>query len=882
MADVSDSKAAALSPRQRLSLAAAVLGGALLSLGLFFAMRAVCLDSLREQFERDANLRARVIEDKLHETLIDVDALRRFIEGAGRVERGQFRRFVAPVLARHGGMQALEWIPRVTAGERARFEAAIRATGFPDFQVRERDAHGLLVGAGDRAEYFPVCYAEPLAGNQKALGFDLGSEPIRRAALERARDSGALAVSERITLVQEAGSQHGFLLFAPVYADGPALDSPEARRAALRGFALGAFRIGDLLAAALATSAPLGLPFELLDPAAPEERRLLHRWESRLSAREGPLSLEFLYPAQPRAEHPVAFAGRSWRVDIEASEAYLAQHFELDHWLALPLGFGLTAVLALYLRALLLGRVRAEALAETRRRAEAEAQSQARFPDENPNPVLRVAAGGAVLYANKPGRALLLNLGGAVGQALPGPLSGPVAEAFAAGRQEQREIGVRDRVFSVFVTPIAAEGYTNLYGLDITERRKAEERVRENRELLSAILAGLNAAVVLVDYATLLVTDLNEVAQGLFEVQGNEVVGRPFGETIGARFKSKVRLGGADLPKVNRLNEEDLLIRRNGVPVPVLMHTLFVQMGGRDAVVIAVFDITERKALERQLTYAQKLESIGQLAAGIEHEINTPIQYVGDNIRFLGEAQKTQAALIEKLLVLAEEIKAGKDPSRLLPDIDRAVREADVPFLKEEMPKAVEQSIQGVERVGSIVRGIKKFSHPDVEEKVPYDINAAIENTVLVARNEWKYVAEADLDLDESLPLVRCLPGDFNQVILNLLVNAAHAVGDVMAKTGRMGHIRITSRRVGESVEIRVSDTGCGIPEENRSKIFNPFFTTKPVGKGTGQGLAITHNIVVAKHQGAIDFESEVGKGTTFIVTLPIGATGQEPEGADA
>ena len=255
---------------------------------------------------------------------------------------------------------------------------------------------------------------------------------------------------------------------------------------------------------------------------------------------------------------------------------------------------------------------------------------------------------------------------------------------------------------------------------------------------------------------------------------------------------------------------------------------------------------------------------------------------MGDNIRFLGEAQKTQAALIEKLLVLAEEIKAGKDPSRLLPDIDRAVREADVPFLKEEMPKAVEQSIQRVESVGSIVRGIKKFSHPDVEEKVPYDINAAIENTVLVARNEWKYVAEADLDLDESLPLVRCLPGDFNQVILNLLVNAAHAVGDVMAKTGRMGHIRITSRRVGESVEIRVSDTGCGIPEENRSKIFNPFFTTKPVGKGTGQGLAITHNIVVAKHQGAIDFESEVGKGTTFIVTLPIGATGQEPEGADA
>jgi signal transduction histidine kinase len=176
-----------------------------------------------------------------------------------------------------------------------------------------------------------------------------------------------------------------------------------------------------------------------------------------------------------------------------------------------------------------------------------------------------------------------------------------------------------------------------------------------------------------------------------------------------------------------------------------------------------------------------------------------------------------------------------------------------------------------VERVASIVRAMKKFAHPGCEEKTAVDINKAVETTILVARNEWKYVAELITDLDPDLPTVHCLPGDFNQVILNVLVNAAHAIGDAVRDTTDKGRITITTRREGDHIRLSIADTGTGIPELNREKIFDPFFTTKEVGRGTGQGLAIVHDIVVEKHDGAIDVESEVGKGTTFHIRIPIG-----------
>jgi signal transduction histidine kinase len=265
------------------------------------------------------------------------------------------------------------------------------------------------------------------------------------------------------------------------------------------------------------------------------------------------------------------------------------------------------------------------------------------------------------------------------------------------------------------------------------------------------------------------------------------------------------------------------------------------------------------------------LESVGQLAAGVAHEINTPIQFIGDNTRFLRDAfadlQRVLAAG-QRLLAAARQ---GPVAPELVCDVESVVREADTEYLGQEIPNAIQQSAEGLERVARIVRAMKEFSHPGGDEKTAIDINKAIDNTLIVARNEWKYVAEAVTDLDPSLPLVACLPGEINQVLLNLIVNAAHAISDVVGgESGRKGTITIGTRVLNNGVEIRVGDTGCGIPEVNRSRIFDPFFTTKPVGKGTGQGLTIAHAVVVQKHGGTIRFETEIGQGTTFIVWLPL------------
>jgi PAS domain S-box-containing protein len=281
-------------------------------------------------------------------------------------------------------------------------------------------------------------------------------------------------------------------------------------------------------------------------------------------------------------------------------------------------------------------------------------------------------------------------------------------------------------------------------------------------------------------------------------------------------------------------------------------------------------DITERRLLEAQLAQAQKLESIGQLAAGLAHEINTPIQYVGDNTRFLRDAFQDLLHLEEEYGTLLAECRTGAVAPSNLERVEGVKREIDLDYLMGEIPTAISQSLEGVERVTKIVRAMKDFSHPGTVEKQAVDLNKAIESTITVARNEWKYVAEMVTDLDPSLPLVPCRSDEFNQVILNIIINAAHAIAEVVGREpAQKGTITIKTRRRGDGVEVSISDSGRGIPEEIRTKIFDPFFTTKEVGRGTGQGLAISHAVIVEKHGGAIDFETTMGQGTTFFIRLP-------------
>ena len=281
-------------------------------------------------------------------------------------------------------------------------------------------------------------------------------------------------------------------------------------------------------------------------------------------------------------------------------------------------------------------------------------------------------------------------------------------------------------------------------------------------------------------------------------------------------------------------------------------------------------DITEQKWLEVQLRQAQKLESIGHLATGIAHEINTPTQFVGDNMVFLSQAFADLGRVFAQYQGLLAAAKTGVCPEALIETCEAVNREAELEYLLTEIPKALEQSKDGMDRVATIVRAMKEFSHPGNKEKTAVNLNKAIESTVIVARNEWKYVADLQTHLDPSLPPVPCLVGEFNQVVLNMIINATHAIADAGKGTGGKGTITISTSHVGDCVEVRIADTGMGIPESIRHKIFDPFFTTKEVGKGTGQGLAIARSVVVDKHGGTITVDSEVGKGTTFVIRLPL------------
>jgi PAS domain S-box-containing protein len=418
------------------------------------------------------------------------------------------------------------------------------------------------------------------------------------------------------------------------------------------------------------------------------------------------------------------------------------------------------------------------------------------------------------------------------------------------------EIGVLAREFVGLLTSL--------------EQRQAQQRVADAEiRRLAAALDSTQSNVIITDHKG----DIQYVNPAFEKFSGAaraQVIGRQVREVVDSRVPA------ADLPRFvaalkarqpwkglmmttlpdGRCREEEVNLSPVREPDGTLTHWISVST-----------DMTEWRKMEAELRQAQKLESIGHLAAGIAHEINTPIQYVGDNIRFVQEAFTDVDALLGELTTMSAGAVSGEE-------LARALERADLKFLREEVPKALEQSTDGCQRVADIVRAMKVFSHPG-QEKTPVDLNRAIASTITVASNEWKYVAEMLADLDETLPLVVCMPGEFNQVILNMLVNAAHAIGDVVGDGhGGKGRISVTTRQQGEWAEIRIGDTGGGIAPEIREKIFDPFFTTKQVGKGTGQGLSIAYDVIVNKHGGTIKVESEPGKGSTFIIRLPLAAAG--------
>jgi PAS domain S-box-containing protein len=296
---------------------------------------------------------------------------------------------------------------------------------------------------------------------------------------------------------------------------------------------------------------------------------------------------------------------------------------------------------------------------------------------------------------------------------------------------------------------------------------------------------------------------------------------------------------------------------------PVRVHERVV------GAVLVAQDVTERKRSQAELVAGRHMATLGTLAAGVAHEINTPIQFVGDSVQYLRDAASELLGLIEKLQELRKSALAGSPLEEVMAAAHEAEEEADLSYMRENMPQAFERCIDGLNRVTTIVRSLKDFAHPSGTEMMPADLNRAVEGTLTIAANEYKYVATVKTDLG-LLPPVVCHVGEISQAVLNIVVNAAHAIADVVKDSGEKGVISVRTRVEGDDVVIAISDTGTGIPESARPRIFDPFFTTKAVGKGTGQGLAIAHSSVNDRHGGKLTFETELGKGTTFFIRLPI------------
>jgi two-component system NtrC family sensor kinase len=405
-------------------------------------------------------------------------------------------------------------------------------------------------------------------------------------------------------------------------------------------------------------------------------------------------------------------------------------------------------------------------------------------------------------------------------------------------------------------------------------KRDSEEALRhaleENKQLLSAI-SSILIGISIKDQ----ITHWNETAEIVFGIAAVQTIGKSIFECDIKWDWERIKDGIATcLENSKKTRLDDIrFIRKDGSPgeLGITLTPILGKENQKAGLLLVGSDISERKMMERQLLQAQKLKSIGELATGIAHEINTPTQYVGSNIRFLQAQIGSILGIWQKLNPMIKTMKQGKIKPEMISSLEAIMQEADFDYLINEIPLALQQSLEGIDHITEIVSAMKEFSHPGYGEKTLTDINHIIENTILVARNEWKYIAELEVILDPDLPLVQAFSGELKQAILNLLVNAADAIADVVGDGSHgKGKIEVSTRLDRDWVEIRVKDDGIGMPDEIQDFVFDPFFTTKDVGKGSGQGLSITYNIIVERHGGSIDFISEYCKGTTFIIRLPV------------
>jgi PAS domain S-box-containing protein len=403
-------------------------------------------------------------------------------------------------------------------------------------------------------------------------------------------------------------------------------------------------------------------------------------------------------------------------------------------------------------------------------------------------------------------------------------------------------------------------------------RIRADMALRAAHQVNNRLLGAISSILISLD-GTDCIIRWNSAAEKTFGALAVDVVGKPFGEA-GIAWDEPTLFRGLRLCRDQQETihlQELVFTQSNGdkgyVSFSITPFTEYEQESV--GLLLLGLDVTEGRLLQAQLVQAQKLEAIGQLAAGVAHEINTPMQFVSDNVEFLSHCLTTVTSVIDAYEhELSKEDTSGEAQRKAMQEV---YQNSGFERLRTMVGQAITDCRDGCDRVVTIVRAMRQLSHPGSRSFEQADLNELIRTACTVSRNRWKYFAELELDLDRSLPLIDCKIAEITQVFLNLVVNAADAIAERLSPdSGLKGQIRIQSALCGERVTVEVSDTGCGIPEKNLRRIFDPFFTTKPIGQGTGQGLAIAYDLIVNKHQGTISVESVVNQGTRFLISFPV------------
>lgn len=403
------------------------------------------------------------------------------------------------------------------------------------------------------------------------------------------------------------------------------------------------------------------------------------------------------------------------------------------------------------------------------------------------------------------------------------------------------------------------------------------ENLAKREERLRQIINTANDAFFATDIAGI-IHEWNGTAETLFGWTQKEMIGKTISSVARPNESDNSNDGQSCLTAIlGALGEQQrgeiIGIHRDGHRFPV--EASISVMVDEESFIFNAFihDISSRTELQNQLTQSQKLESIGQLAAGIAHEINTPTQYIGDNLEFLQDTFTGLTKLISSYQAALDAARLGPVDPQVFEKIDLAAKDADLDFVIEETPDVLAAAIDGVKRISNIVNAMKNFAHPGVDAMTTIDLNKSITSTATVCQSEWRYVAELTTDFDPNLPPVPCLPGELNQVFLNIIVNAAHALDESSEPQKSKGEIHIKTTQDDKHAIITIADNGPGIPDDIRAKIFDPFFTTKEVGKGSGQGLSISRSVVVDKHHGELTATPNDTGGTTFTIKIPLQLT---------